>query len=403
MVNVLHKNHITKELDEVIIDLLIHQPFFGRLLAEMVKVVDHECFGISISSFSQEYIQLRVNPEYWDKVLKGGDEKQTLQLRKNAFKKQLVHFIFKHDLQFFDYEDKTAFIIAAELVANQYLEEEKLQDLFSANLFNLKLTPSNKLQDYYKIILETFDDKKLNDILDLNFKHYEYIRTWEKQIPKFEKELESSFRKHFILKLVKSNSFLSDSDLPTPMIEYLNHLKNDTHSVLNWKKILRQFCKNSNRTNLIHTIGRSSKRYGTFPGIKIRKQPKLLIAIDTSGSINTTDLVHFFNEINHIWKQKAEIRIVECDTHIRQNYNYNGIAPIQVKGRGNTDFNEAIKYANEKYHPDAMIYFTDGFGPKPRIKPSKPMLWIVSTNGIKRRSKTWNELPGWKVKMNVVT
>jgi hypothetical protein len=35
--NISNSNPILKELDQVIIDLLIHSPFFGQLLAKSVK------------------------------------------------------------------------------------------------------------------------------------------------------------------------------------------------------------------------------------------------------------------------------------------------------------------------------------------------------------------------------
>ncbi len=115
-------NDISKELDEVIIDLLIHEPFFGRLLAKSVKVMDTTCFGVSLVSINQETVQLIINPEYWQIHLKSTIETQTLCLRKSVLKKQVVHFIFNHDSQIHDFENKEIFILSAELVANQYLQ-----------------------------------------------------------------------------------------------------------------------------------------------------------------------------------------------------------------------------------------------------------------------------------------
>jgi len=402
MMNISDKNLILKELDQVIIDLLIQQPFFGRLLAKMVKIIDPKYYGISINSFNQEAVQLKVNPEYWNHFLKDGNDKQTFEIRKNALRKQLLQFIFNHDLEIQGYEKKAIFIIAAELFANQYLEDRKMQNLLFENFPKIDFTTFKTLQNYYKIFRENFDEKQITSFLDLNSRHFEFLKNWKKVSSISEKGLEKYFRRQFILKSLPDN-LVTDLNLPNPLAEYLNQLKNNDHSPINWKKMLRLFYNNSNRTKLSHTIRRKSKRYGTFPGIKIRKQSKLLVALDTSGSINNSELVLFFSEINHIWREKSEIKIVECDTHIRQNYNYEGIPPIEVKGRGNTDFNEPIQFANEKYKPDALIYFTDGFGPTPRIKSSKPILWVITDGGIKTHSKVWNNLPGRKVKMTEVT
>ena len=48
---------------------------------------------------------------------------------------------------------------------------------------------------------------------------------------------------------------------------------------------------------------RISKRYGTRPGIKIKRYQRLAVAVDTSGSIKENDFVIFFNEIHSMWKQ----------------------------------------------------------------------------------------------------
>ena len=64
---------------------------------------------------------------------------------------------------------------------------------------------------------------------------------------------------------------------------------------------------------------RISKRYGTRPGIKIKRYQRLAVAVDTSGSIKENDFVIFFNEIHSMWKQGAEIVVLECDAEVKEN------------------------------------------------------------------------------------
>ncbi|MCH2188881.1 VWA-like domain-containing protein, partial [Candidatus Gracilibacteria bacterium] len=147
------------------------------------------------------------------------------------------------------------------------------------------------------------------------------------------------------------------------------------------------------------TIKKTSKRYGTTPGIRIKKKNKILVAIDTSGSINQDELNAFFSEIYHIHKQGTEIFIVECDSKIQKKYSYTGVVPKLVYGGGGTDFNEPIYFSNEFYKPDAIIYFTDLQGEVPVIKTRSPLMWMVSKNGIDKDSETWNIFEGRKIKM----
>ena len=110
------------------------------------------------------------------------------------------------------------------------------------------------------------------------------------------------------------------------------------------------------------------------------------------------ELHSFFSELYHIWKQGAEIRIVECDVQIHANYLFNGIPPKEITGRGGTSFDAPIQYANETYHPDAIVYFTDGHAEKPTISNRRPILWMISKEGVS--PDAWDHLPGKKVKMN---
>lgn len=167
--------------------------------------------------------------------------------------------------------------------------------------------------------------------------------------------------------------------MPAGLLQYLDQLMESLKPSVNWKKLLRQFAQNGIRSWMRSTMKRRSKRFGTFPGLKVEQQARIMVAIDTSGSVDDRSLMEFFAEIKNIWKAGAEIHIVECDAQIGNTYNYKGITPEKITGRGGTDFNPPIEYANNEYKPDAVVYFTDGFCPAP-IKCHCPLLWILAKN-----------------------
>jgi len=70
-----------------------------------------------------------------------------------------------------------------------------------------------------------------------------------------------------------------------------------------------------------------------------------------------------------------------------------------VTGRGGTDFNEPIDYANKEYHPDCLIYFTDGYASNPKNKCNCPILWILCKNGSIDIDKM-EDFQGIKLKMD---
>ena len=102
--------------------------------------------------------------------------------------------------------------------------------------------------------------------------------------------------------------------------------------------------------------------------------------------------------LDRLTKQGAEIYVAECDTAIHNHYFYKGKAPDLISGRGGTAFDAPLAYANDIYNPDAIIYFTDGYGPEPEVNCRKPILWMITSAGIDHEN--WEFLPGRKVKMN---
>ena len=128
-----------------------------------------------------------------------------------------------------------------------------------------------------------------------------------------------------------------------------------------------------------------------------------MVAIDTSGSIEQESLGLFFKELYHIWRKGAEVLVVECDYAIRRRYLYKGQLLQYAVGRGGTNFNPPVLLANEEYMPDALIYFTDGHAPPPKVTSRCPMLWVLSPDGIAMDSKRWATLPGRKVKMKLIS
>ena len=110
---------------------------------------------------------------------------------------------------------------------------------------------------------------------------------------------------------------------------------------------------------------------------------KIVVAIDTSGSMSDSMIGQVMNEIFAILaKRKHDITVIECDAEVRRVYKAKTPADIKKKvaGLGGTWFSPVIDYINkDKYFRDALlIYFTDGYGereiPKPRTYRN---IWVV--------------------------
>jgi len=165
--------------------------------------------------------------------------------------------------------------------------------------------------------------------------------------------------------------------LPAELVSQIDLILAERQPKVDWKRMVRIFCASSGRTRIRHTIKRISKRYGTRPGIKVQRLRRLLVALDTSGSIDPRMLEEFFAEIHGTWKVGATVVVVECDAAVQRSYDYQGKPPTAVKGGGGTEFEPVFKWMREQRPFDGLLYLTDGYGPAPSSRPNCKLLWVI--------------------------
>lgn len=110
---------------------------------------------------------------------------------------------------------------------------------------------------------------------------------------------------------------------------------------------------------------------------------KIAVAIDTSGSISSKELVAFTSEINAIISSfpSYEIFLIQCDCEIHSEMKiFTGEflpSSLKILGRGGTDFRPVFERLKDE-EIKALIYLTDGLGEYPSQAPHYPVLWVIS-------------------------
>ena len=100
---------------------------------------------------------------------------------------------------------------------------------------------------------------------------------------------------------------------------------------------------------------------------------KILVAVDTSGSISNADLQLALGFINKFFKYGInEINCIQFDTKIYPESLMKlekKMDVFKIKGRGGTDFNDVFEYC-QVTHPiyDGVIILTDGYASVPNQK-----------------------------------
>ena len=164
-------------------------------------------------------------------------------------------------------------------------------------------------------------------------------------------------------------------------------------SKVDWRKVLRYFIKTSQRASKSSTVKRIDKRYPYIhPGKKVRRQAKIAIAIDQSGSVSDEMLAAFFAELNSLAKL-AEFTVVPFDTQVDKDKVY-----VWKKGKsqspervlcGDTCFDAPTEWANNN-SVDGIIILTDMEAPKPKRCKAQRM-WLTDARGASRPYFQTNE------------
>lgn len=171
-------------------------------------------------------------------------------------------------------------------------------------------------------------------------------------------------------------------------------LGNYHNSAVNWKNILSRYVGDLlSRTDTKWTMPNRKYMAASPNSIRIRQKEygreidKILVCIDTSGSMNEDLLNAVMNEVSSIcFAQKAdEVEILLFHTSVYKSYLLKKGKPLPKidVDSGGTDFQSVLDYIKEKYKNNVSlcIFFTDGLDAIP-VKPSyhDVFVWVIYDN-----------------------
>ena len=416
---------IDDEISRATFDLLLKEPFFAHVLAGMPRLVTEQIESVGLHWNGQQVV-LRINPEWFRKRLSATQ-------RKVALKHEVLHIVFRH---LFRPADRQAdlYSIAADLVVNQLLTPLKpLPGWPTLEMFpELKLKLDQPLDVYYAELAALLRQMQREGF------DTESGRGGEEEVGAGVAAEETKIRAKGHRKTGGADgsanwakatgkpqsaealaALLADRDkrgddagwhdgkdgigaaagcyavgsvlirakermpphqwgsLPAALLSELALVLAERQPKLDWKRMVRIFCASSGRTKIKNTVKRISKRYGTRPGVKIQRLQRLLVAVDTSGSIDQEMVESFFAEIHGAWRAGASVIVVECDAEVQRSYEYRGKPPTVVHGGGGTEFEPVFRWMLKQRSFDGCLYLTDGCGPAPETRPTCKLLWVV--------------------------
>jgi predicted metal-dependent peptidase len=382
---------VMANLDKYIRRLCFEESFFSALSIHIDKrFINDDKITAYVRVKKDSDIELVINEKFWETL--NDDQKYGL------IKHELYHVSFFHLFKIMD--NKALDNIAKDLVINQYIPKNMLPNR-AITLEYFKELNLPELQDfmtYYNILLENQDNQKVKDLVDqYNEDMYGDLKECEgdgndgdsENIKKFgEAQLKNNMKKIFndVLKRNRGR-------IPAGLESIMDYVNQQVVDELNWKEKIKHLASAARRIKINLTRNKLNKRLGLdYPGTKVKRKTKVLVGIDTSGSVADEELMKFMEQVYLISKTDCEVTIVECDAQMYEPWIFDKKRQIKFKGRGGTSFDPVLDYFNKGPY-SGLIYFTDGYC-STSITTTKKILWVVTSNGT-----TEFEAPGNKVQI----
>ena len=191
---------------------------------------------------------------------------------------------------------------------------------------------------------------------------------------------EDQFQARQITDIVKGTT--SWGSLPGGLVELI---KKATEGKVDFRAVLRMFRASIISQKRRLTRMRPSRRFGFEQmGSSYDFTTRLLIAIDTSGSVGSEDLGRYLNVITSFFKYGIQqIDVLMFDTKVQGKPlaltdAKKNIKELKVCGRGGTDFQAPVDYAVEHTEYDGLIIITDGCASCPDTERLRTkLLWVI--------------------------
>jgi len=333
--------------------LMLEHPYFGSIASalEISQSDDIEAFVSDGNSF-------RYNNEYLKTL--------TLEEIEFTLANSAMHYALSHKSRINQREDwlwqlATDYSINSMLVKNNMFAPDKINlDSRFDTLY---------AEEIYAILESEIDEKEYKE------QQEKFLQTKKEQVNKSELE---SIDKEFLNQINKKMK--EQGELPKDLKRLFPELYLDS---IDWKSELHRYLNTHAKED--YQFFPPNKKYihqgFALPTLK-SELLKVVVAIDTSGSIDSDLLAIFFAHFQSIMESfnSYEIDLIECDAKIQDHRVYypGDLIEYKATGGGGTDFRVLFEYVEENI-PDCkiLIYFTDGYGTFPQLEPLYDTLWVM--------------------------
>lgn len=192
--------------------------------------------------------------------------------------------------------------------------------------------------------------------------------------PEEEERMAREFLEQLFDKMKHQNTLPKDLKLLVP--EYFSHR-------IGWREILYRYIADHAKSSFSFMPPNMKYLYrGIYLPSLSSDLLRIVVAIDSSGSIDEALLSTFLGELQSITQQypNYEIDLITADMKVQSHEVYlpGELLNYEIKGRGGTDFRPVFEFIDRFIdYPTLLLYFTDGMGHYPENAPPYDLLWIM--------------------------
>lgn len=393
-----------KEVLRISKELIYDNPFYGSILLSLQKEINNDKIKTACVGLHDIAYKLIINSDFFDSLTE--KQKQGLLIH------ELGHIVNFHLTEYNHLHDAEIANIAMDVHINQTIPAIMLPpggctwDKFNG------LEPDRDTNWYYKKLIENKEkknDETLNNILEANQngekettdKNGNKVKLPEHNWDEIQnasdavKKMVGKNTEQLILNVVRQLEKTNPGAIPGNIKSLIEQLTILETPKFNWRAYLRRFVGTSTKTWVNKTRRKKSNRFPGMPGSRENYFSRILVAIDSSASVDDDDILEFTKELIHMNKTGHDIDLLFADTEIQDHIKFNPRIPIEVSGRGGTDFQPVIDFYREnlkKY--SCLIYLTDGEASTPDNARGQ-ILWVHGT-----KHEINENLPGKTIKLN---
>ena len=357
--------------------LMLEHPYFGTVASALALEKNN-----TILTFTSDGLKMHYNSEYLDKL---SVEEVEFVMANGAMHTVLKHYERLNGRTKWLWQTATDYVVNAMLVKNgmqlpEYAYfENKFEGLYVEEVYAIL---SAEMKDNSEYSIEE-ENQQINDTDDKNM---ENLHVQKEHAPDSnaqesieeesaeEKEETKERLEQIFQKLKRQGNLPKELELVIP--EYFSNK-------VDWREFLYGYIAAHAKTSYRFTPPNMKYLYrGIYLPSLSSDLLRVIVAIDTSGSVDEALLSTFLGEVTSMMQQypNYEIELITADAKIQSVKTFLPGEPLDysISGGGGTDFRPVFEYVQMHIdYPTLLIYFTDGEGIFPKEEPPYNVLWVA--------------------------